>query len=297
MSKLKVGLLGKRGLVGQTYEKLLKDHPYFELIFAPLRKELGTLEKGKVCDLIFSALPSKAAKKYDPLYAALGIPVFSSASFHRLQKDVPLIIPEINGTKLKGWKGAIIAKPNCTLQSMLLPLYPLHQSFGLQTVSVTNLQSTSGAGSHFKLTDNVIPFIEGEEEKSENESLKILDNPSIKISTHCIRVPVLHGHLACISASFEKKPTLEEVRDCWEYFKGLQLPSAPEKIFVYFDGEDRPQPHLDVNVGKGMAVAVGRLRTCSLFDIRFIALSHNLIRGAAGGGLLTAELYAKENLL
>ncbi|MDN3509112.1 MAG: aspartate-semialdehyde dehydrogenase [Candidatus Neptunochlamydia sp.] len=297
MSKLNVGLLGKRGLVGQTYEKLLRSHPYFELVFAPLREELGNIEKGKVCDLIFSALTSEAAKKYDPLYADLEVPVLSSASFHRLQEDVPLIIPEINGAKLKGWKGSIIAKPNCTLQSMLLPLYPLHQRFGLKEVSVTNLQSISGAGSHFTLSDNVIPFIEGEEEKSESESLKILDNPLIRISTHCIRVPVLNGHLACISASFEKKPTLEEVRDCWDRFKGLQLPSSPEKIFVYFEQEDRPQPELDVNIGKGMAIALGRLRACSLFDIRFISLSHNLIRGAAGGGLLIAELYAKENLL
>lgn len=297
MNKLKVGLLGKKGLVGQTYEKLLKNHPCFELVFAPLREELKNIEKGEVCDLIFSALPSEGGKTYDPLYADLGIPVFSSASFHRLKEDVPLIIPEINGAKLKGWKGGIIAKPNCTLQSMLLPLYPLHQRFGLKEISVTNLQSTSGAGSHFTLSDNVIPFIEGEEEKSENESLKILENPLIRISTHCTRVPVLHGHLACISASFKKKPTLREVRDCWDHFEGLHLHSSPEKMFVYFEEKDRPQPDLDVNVGKGMAIALGRLRACSLFDIRFIALSHNLIRGAAGGGILTAELYAKENLL
>ncbi|MEM8727647.1 MAG: aspartate-semialdehyde dehydrogenase [Chlamydiota bacterium] len=297
MSKLKVGLLGKRGLVGQTYERLLKDHPYFELIFAPSREELGDIEKGKGCDLIFSALLNEAAKRYDPLYAGLGIPVFASAPFHRLKKEVPLIIPEINGAKLKGWKGSIIAKPNCTLQSMLLPLYPLHRKFGLKKVFVTHLQSTSGAGSRFILSDNIIPFIEGEEEKSENESLKILDDRSIKISTHCLRVPVVRGHLACISASFGKKPDFEEIRDCWDCFKGLRLPSSPEKMFVYFEQKDRPQPELDLNIGQGMAVALGRLRACPLFDIRFIALSHNLVRGAAGGGLLTAELYAKDHLL
>ncbi|QVL56781.1 MAG: aspartate-semialdehyde dehydrogenase [Simkaniaceae bacterium] len=297
MSKLGVGLLGKSGLVGKTYEKLLADHPFFELIYAPKREELGNIEKAKGCVLIFSALSDEAAKIYDPLYANEGFPVFTSASCHRLQKDIPLIIPEINGAKLKGWKGTLIAKPNCTLQSMLLPLYPLHQKFGLKQVSVTNLQSISGAGASYTLSGNVIPFIEGEEEKSEMESLKILENPSITISAHCTRVPVLHGHLACISASFEKKPTLKEVRDCWDSFRGVNLPSSPEKTFVYFENEDRPQPELDVNVGKGMAIALGRLRACSLFDIRFVALSHNLIRGAAGGGLLTAELYAKENIL
>lgn len=119
--------------------------------------------------------------------------------------------------------------------------------------------------------------------KTENESLKILENPLITISTHCTRVPVLHGHLSCVSASFEEKPTLKEVRDCWDHFEGLHLPSSPEKMFVYFEEEDRPQPALDVNVGKGMAVALGRLRTCSLFDIRFIALSHNLVRGLLEG--------------
>lgn len=297
MGKIGVGLLGKNGLVGKTYQSLLTNHPFFELKFAPNREELGNLEKARGCTFIFSALPKEGAEIYDVLYARAGFKVFSSASCHRLKEDVPLIIPEINGGKLKGWKGSIIAKPNCTLQSMLLPLYPLHEKFSLRQVSVTNLQSTSGAGGDFTLSGNVIPFIQGEEEKSEKESLKILETPLIAMSTHCTRVPVLHGHLACVSASFEKKPTLEEVKECWSAFEGLSLPSSPEKTFIYFEEEDRPQPEIDVNVGKGMAIALGRLRTCSLFDIRFTALSHNLIRGAAGGGLLTAELYAKENLL
>jgi len=297
MRKLKVGLLGKGGLVGRTYEKLLEKHPYFKLVFAPVREELEKVEKSKDCDLIFSALPNKAAKIYDLLYAKKGIPIFTSAPFHRFQKDVSLIIPEINGYKLKNWKGSIIAKPNCTLQSMLLPLYPLHKAFRLKKVATTYLQSRSGAGSGFTLTDNVIPFIEGEEEKSEKETLKILEDPSIKISTHSTRIPVSYGHLAYVSASFETPPTLDQVRNCWNRFQGLDLPSAPEKLFIYFKEKDRPQPELDVNLGKGMAVALGRLRTCSFFDIRFIALSHNLIRGAAGGGLLTAELYAREHYL
>ncbi len=297
MSKLAVGLLGSSGLVGRTYRSLLKNHPFFDLTFAPDRKELSHTEKAKGCALIFSALPNDIAKIYDPLYAKGGFPVFSSASCHRMEKDIPLIIPEINGVELKGWKGKLIAKPNCTLQSMILPLYPLHQKFHLKGISVTNLQSMSGAGANFELKENIIPFIEGEEEKTENETLKILKMPEIAMSVHCTRVPVLHGHMACISASFEKKPTLQEVKDTWEQFKGLDLPTAPEKPFIYFEEKDRPQVELDVNLGKGMSIALGRLRSCPLFDIRFTALSHNLIRGAAGGGLLTAELYARENLL
>lgn len=295
MSKLKVGILGSSGLVGQQYVELLKDHPYFELAFAPSREECMEVEKAKGCALIFSALPNEIAEKVDLLYAEEGFPVFSSASCHRLKEDVSLIIPEINGEKLKAWKGEIISKPNCTLQSMLLPLFPLHQRFHLKKVAVTNLQSMSGAGKDFSLGANVIPYIEGEEEKSEQESLKILEEPSILLSVHCTRVPVVHGHMACISASFEKKPTLKEVKGCWESFPGLDLPSAPEKLFIYREEKDRPQPEKDT--GEGMAISLGRLRSCSLFDIRFTALSHNLIRGAAGGGLLTAEYFAQEHLL
>ena len=263
MSKLKVGLLGSTGLVGQQYVELLKDHPYFELAFTPSRDECMEVEKAGACALIFSALPSEIAEKVDPLYAEKGFPVFSSASCHRLKEDVSLIIPEINGDKLKEWKGGIISKPNCTLQSMLLPLFPLHQRFHLKKVAVTNLQSMSGAGKDFSLVANVLPYIEGEEEKSEQESLKILEEPLLLLSVHCTRVPVVHGHMACISASFETKPTLEEVKKCWEAFPDLDLPSAPEKLFIYREEKDRPQPEKDI--GEGMAISLGRLRSCSLF--------------------------------
>ena len=295
MGRLKVGLLGKGGLVGQMYQQRLKDHPLFQLTFAPTKKEIDQLERAKECALIFSALPNQVAAIYEPLYAKNGGIVFSSASCHRLQKEVPLIIPEINGKLLKGWKGRLIAKPNCTLQSFLLPLYPLHQRFGLKKASVTHLQSVSGAGKGFALKENVIPYIEGEEEKTEQETLKILGGISIPISVHCTRVPVLEGHLSCVSASFEKTPTLAEVLHCWKTFKGVDLPSAPENVLIYFNQNDRPQPQLDCHLGGGMSVSIGRLRRCPLFDIRFVALSHNLVRGAAGGGLLTAELYVREN--
>lgn len=314
--KIPVGVLGASGYVGQQYLRLLENHPTFEVVFQAARKPpydtVYDRKKAQQCALVFSALPSSIAQIVEPLYAEMGLPVFSSASYHRLESDIPLIIPEINGGHLamldmqkknRGWdRGFIVAKPNCTLQSYLLPLYPLHQHFRLTSLSVTNLQAVSGAGAGYKLDQNIIPYIPEEEEKSEVEPLKILADwngkellmPSMTISTHCIRVPVEHGHLACISASFEEKPTLEEVLEVWKAFKGLDLPSAPPSPLVYFEEKDRPQPKLDALIGRGMAVALGRLRSCPIFDLRFIALSHNLIRGAAGGGLLTAELYYKE---
>ncbi len=287
---IKVGLLGGNGLVGQTYQQLIDKHRDFELFFIPSREDLGDLLKAKGCDLIFSALPSSAAKIYDPLYAQAGYPVFSSASCHRMEEDIPLIIPEINPEdftwierqqKSRGWKGFIVAKPNCTLQSMILPLFPLHKRFGLSGISVTYLQARSGAGKDFKLEDNILPFIEGEEEKSTMETHKILGDSSIRISSQCMRVPVPHGHLAAVSASFEEKPSLEEVKAIWDQYEPVS----------YLEEKDRPQPALDL--GDGMVVSIGRLSDCPLMDIRFVSLSHNLIRGAAGGGLLTAEYWSK----
>lgn len=299
--KMHVGVLGSTGRVGEQYCTLLKDHPQFELVFEPSRHEILNFKEAEKCDLIFSALPSKVAKEVEPEYAKKGFPVFSCASCHRFEEDIPLIIPEINSHHLelislqqqkRGWEGCLISKPNCTLQSYLLPLYPLHKRFKLKHLTVTNLQAISGAGTGYELSDNIIPYIAGEEEKSEREPQKILGE-SISISSHCLRVPVQQGHLSCVSAAFWEKPTLDEVRAVWDSFEGLNLPSAPSKPLVYFEESDRPQPHLDSFCGNGMSVAIGRLRECPLFDIRFVALSNNLIRGAAGGGILTAELYVK----
>jgi len=307
--KIPVGILGASGLVGKQYMQLLQNHPQFDLVFHATRMTLRNFDRAKGCRLLFSALPSFVAQSIEPEYAKRGFPIFSSASCHRLHMDIPLIIPEVNPNHLqmvkvqqknRGWeKGCIIAKPNCTLQSYLLPLYPLHKRFTLKRLFITNLQSISGAGSGYKLKDNIVPYIPYEEEKSETEPLKILGKwdgkkihpSSINISTHCTRVPVEHGHLACISASFEEKPSLDEVRYIWKTFKGLLLPTAPKNPLVYFEDYDRPQPKLDSLCGQGMSIALGRLRECPIFDIRFIALSHNLIRGGAGGGILTAELY------
>lgn len=312
--KIPVGVLGASGLVGRQYVQLLQNHPYFELIFQATRQTIENFDRAKKCRLLFSALPSCVAQSIEPEYARRGVPIFSSASCHRLQADIPLIIPEVNPDHLqiitvqqknRGWKGGcIIAKPNCTLQSYILPLYPLHKHFTLERLLVTNLQAISGAGAGYELKNNIVPYIPHEEEKSETEPLKILGKwdgntlhfSSINISMHCTRVPVEHGHLACVSASFKKKPSLDEVKYIWTTFKGLKLPTAPQYPLIYFEEHDRPQPKLDYLCGKGMSVALGRLRECPLFTIRFIALSNNLIRGGAGGGILTAELYCRHYL-
>lgn len=287
-----VGILGGSGLVGEQYHKIIAEHPFFECRFAPNRHSLLDFEAAKECQLIFSALPSSIAQDVEPEYAKRGFPVFSSASCYRMEEDIPLIIPEINPHHLKmipqqqknrEWEGCIIAKPNCTLQSYLLPLFPLHQRFKLEKVAVTNLQAVSGAGRGLSLENNILPYIEGEEEKSEKEPQKILGEP-VTISAHCVRVPVEKGHMACISASFKLAPSLREVREAWDTFEPL----------IYFEEEDRPQPLLDTQWGGGMSIAVGRLRTCPLLDIRFTAISNNLIRGAAGGGILTAQLYLEK---
>lgn len=286
---MRVALLGGSGLIGETYKRLLEDHPFFKLVYLPTREQLPEWERAEECDLIFSALPSAVAERYEPLYAKEGRPLFSLAACHRLKREVPLVIPEINGKQIGS--APLIVKPNCTVQSALLPLYPLHQRFRLKEVVVTHLQAVSGAGRGFQLSENLIPYIEGEEEKNEREPLKILEDPTVRISSHCVRVPTAHGHLALISASFHASPTLEEVRESWEAFAPLSLPSSPRKLFTYFEEKQRPQPLLDTEIEGGMGIALGRLRHCNTLQIRFVSLSHNLIRGGAGGALLTAEYW------
>jgi aspartate-semialdehyde dehydrogenase len=276
------------------------------------------------CSFVFSAVSNDAAKIYEERYAANGIPVISNAGYHRNSSDVPVLIPEINPDharlipiqqKNRNWnKGFIVVKPNCSLQSYMIPLAPLHQHFKVQKLLVTTLQSTSGAGypgvSSLDMIDNVIPYIANEEEKSEREPLKIwgqIKNNGIEfannitISAHCNRVPVLDGHLACVSVQFEQKPRAEEILHLWENFQGmpqqLQLPSAPEFPIIYREENDRPQPRKDRNAENGMGITVGRLRECPVLDFRFVALSHNTIRGAAGGGILNAEFLVRQGYL
>ena len=252
-------------------------------------------------------------------YAKNNIPVVSNNSAHRHTADVPMLIPEINAGHLdilpiqrknNGWEsGFVVVKPNCSVQSYVIPLHALlEQGYTITRLIVTTLQGLSGAGypgvSSLDVIDNIVPLIKGEEEKSEIEPLKIFGqieddqikyNDSIKISAHCNRVPVIDGHTACVSMEFgDKKPSREEILDIWTEYRPLSLelnlPSAPRPTIMYTHDNARPQPRKDRNAGNGMAISVGRLRECNVFDFRFVGLSHNTIRGAAGGSILSAEL-------
>jgi aspartate-semialdehyde dehydrogenase len=276
------------------------------------------------CSLVFSAIDSEPAREWEPRYAAAGLKVVSNASSYRKDPLVPVLIPELNPhhldilplqREIKGFQeGFLTVKPNCSLQSYLLPLYVLHRRYVLEEVVVTTLQALSGAGypgvASLNALDNCVPYIAGEEEKSEQEPLKILgevgeqgilSNPEIKISAHCNRVPVLDGHLACVSAKFREAPELAAIPGLWEEFRArpqeLSLPSAPGQPIRYLHEPDRPQTRLDRDFENGMGITVGRLRSCNVHQIRFTCLSHNTIRGAAGGGILIAELMKASNLL
>lgn len=352
MKKISVGILGATGVVGQQYLCLLQNHPWFEITFLASSENsagktysesvqnrwhaetalndhlagqtvypLGDIPKAKACRLVFSALPNDAAAIFEHKYAEAGIPVVSNSSHHRMDSDVPVLIPEVNADHLdiissqrlkRGWhQGFIVVKPNCSLQSFLIPLSALHKQFPISKLAITTMQAASGAGfpgvPSLNILENIIPYIPKEEEKTEIETLKILGalvgseikpTETVKISSHCNRVPVLDGHMACVSVAFEIKPTREQILNLWNSFQSepqwLQLPSAPKKPIIYRQEPDRPQPRLDRNCENGMAVSVGRLRDCNLFDYRFIGLSHNTMRGAAGGGILNAELLVKK---
>jgi aspartate-semialdehyde dehydrogenase len=351
--KLRVGVIGATGMVGQNYLRLLHNHPWFEVTYLAaspnsagkkyseavagrwhmrsdipqnfkniIVEDAGLVDKavGK-CDLIFSAVEMEKAAilAVEAEYAAKGFGVVSNNSAYRGADDVPVMVPEINPDHLSiisdqqkkhGWnKGFLVVKPNCSIQSYMIPVFALLKAgYNIDKMFLTTLQALSGAGypgpAAIDLVDNIIPFISGEEEKSEIEPLKILGkvsngkiipNDSIKISAHCNRVPVTDGHTACVSLSFAgKKPALEEVLHIWKNFSALpqelELPSAPVPAIVYRDEPNRPQPQKDRDAGNGMAITVGRLRKCNIFDIRFVGLHHNTVRGAAGGSILTAEL-------
>lgn len=349
MKKARVGLLGATGVVGQTYLKALQDHPFFEVTFLAAsdksaHKTLGQtlLEKGlapqafqdhvieplssiqqayESCDLIFSAIPSKVAPTYELLYAKK-LPLISHSSYFRKESDIPLLIPEINSSHLniiplqqreRGFEnGFIVSKPNCSIMSAILPLYPLHQKYRLKKITLTTLQSVSGAGypgvSSMDILGNVLPNIPGEEEKSETEPLKILGRlqekiiplSTLSISAQCNRVPVLYGHLSSVSAEFEIKPKLEDILESWDDFSPevtKSCPSAPKKLIRYSPDPLYPQPKVHVDMDLGMSIQVGRLRSCPTHHIRFVSLSHNVHRGAALGGLLSAELLYQKGLI
>ncbi|OGI94627.1 aspartate-semialdehyde dehydrogenase [Candidatus Nomurabacteria bacterium RIFCSPLOWO2_01_FULL_40_18] len=341
--KIPVGILGATGMVGQRLMSILKNHPWFDVtaVAASRRsagKKLGSLTIysveddidiiSKECSFVFSAIDADRdlIKKIEQAYAGKGLPVVSNNSAHRWTPDVPMIIPEVNPQHLdiiprqrknRGWTtGLIVVKPNCSLQSYV-PLLNAWKNFNPKKVIVSTYQAISGAGKMFEtwgdMVDNVIPYIDGEEEKSEKEPLKILGQMSkikngkfilenkIKISTNCIRVPVTDGHMAAINAQFAKKVTKEQLIKALRNFKNpiadLGLPSAPEPFITYFEEVDRPQTRLDRDLHEGMGISVGRLREDSVLGWKCVALSHNTIRGAAGGSVLTAELLVKKGYI
>ncbi len=335
MVAIKAGILGATGAVGQRFVEALANHPWFEITsLAASERSAGktykeaagwrldtampeSVENIKVvpvdpkavdADVVFSALPADLALTIEPEFAKAGFAVSSNASSFRMEKDIPLVIPEVNPEHLglievqqdtRGWDGYIITNPNCSTIIMTLTLKPLMQ-FGLETVQVATMQAISGAGfsgvAAMAIYDNVIPYIGSEETKIETETLKLLGEFSgsevvpadIRVSASCNRVPVIDGHTEAIWAGMRDKPTPEEVKEAFLKFdpKLGELPSEPKKALIVRDEIDRPQPRLDRNMGKGMSVSVGRIRE----GIRYIAMGHNTIRGAAGASVLNAEL-------
>ncbi len=352
-AKMRVGVLGATGMVGQKFITLLDNHPWFDVVYLAASpnsagkkyadavtgrwhmkdnipttvKEIVVEDASNVdkavgkCQMVFSAveMDKAAILAIEAEYAKKGFAVVSNNSAHRGTEDVPVMIPEINAEHLDiipqqqknhGWsKGFIVVKPNCSIQSYMIPLYAiLKAGYKIDKMIVTTLQALSGAGypgpAAIDLVDNTLPFISGEEEKSEVEPGKIFgkvqggklvaDN-SIKISAHCNRVAVTDGHTACCSIQFVgKKPEMSEIINLWQNFTAvpqeLKLPSAPDPVMIYRNEIDRPQPQKDRDAGNGQAITVGRLRKCNVFDYRFVGLHHNTVRGAAGGAILTAEL-------
>jgi aspartate-semialdehyde dehydrogenase len=271
------------------------------------------------CQLVFSALDASVAGEVETAFASLGHVVVSNAKSHRMDPSVPLVVPEVNPEHLQlartssNGGGAILTNPNCSTIGLVLALKPLWDAFGLKRVSVVTMQAISGAGfpgvPSYQILDNVVPYIPGEEEKIESETRKILGtfdsgavrDAEIRLSAQCHRVPVLDGHLLAVSVELGRKAEASELRDAWERFSGepqaKALPTAPRHPVHFLEEDDAPQPRLHRDLDGGMAASVGRLRPCSILDFKFDTLSHNTIRGAAGGALLLAELAVAKGLL
>lgn len=269
--------------------------------------------------VVFSGMDASVAGEVETEFAKKGYIVISNSKNHRFDPDVPLLVPEINAEHLELIKsqnyngGAIVTNPNCSTIGLVLALKPLIDKFGIEALNVVTMQALSGAGypgvSSLDIIDNVIPFIGGEEGKMEIEPKKIfgavkdgkVDNLDFKISAQCNRVQVIDGHLECVQVKFKNKPSIEEIKQAWKEFKGepqkYDLPLAPVQPIHYFEEDKYPQPRVHRNIDKGMAVAVGRLRECSLFDYKFVILSHNTVRGAAGGAILCGELMKAKGLI
>jgi aspartate-semialdehyde dehydrogenase len=344
-NKIPVGVLGATGSVGQKFIELLSNHPWFEvaevaaserssgkpykeavnwILSSSLPERIGNLTvKDCIPDLeskiVFSGLDSSVAGGVETDFAKKGYFVVSNSKNHRMDKDVPLLVPEINSDHLELIKiqnyngGCIVTNPNCSTIGLVLALKPLYDSFGLDTVNVVTMQALSGAGypgvSSLDIIDNVIPYISGEEPKLETEPLKILGNlntreiinTNIKISAQCNRVAVADGHLECVQVKLNNKASEEDLIDAWRNFSSepqkLNLPMAPVQPIYYYAENKYPQPKIHRNLDKGMAVSVGRLRKDSILDYKFVILSHNTVRGAAGGAILCAEMMISKGYI
>lgn len=342
-SRYRVGILGATGTVGQKFIELLQDHPWFEItalvasersagkryadaanwmadielpqdiadmIVRSLNDDLGV-------DLLFSGLDAAVAGQAEQRAAEAGIPVISNARNHRMRSDVPLMVPEVNPDHVELIRkqstfdggGYIVTNPNCSTVGLVSALKPLDDAFGVEAVQVTTMQALSGAGypgvASLDALGNVVPYIGGEEEKLQTESLKLLGNlvdgevaeAAIRVSAQCNRVPVIDGHLECISVSLKRKATVDEVKTVFASYEGgvgeLDLPSAPDRLLRVFEEASFPQPRKHARLGDGLVVSIGRVRECEVLDIKFVALVHNTIRGAAGSAILNAELLAR----
>jgi len=346
VTKRKVAVLGATGMMGQKFVQLLAHHPWFEVsAVAASDKNVGkeyassigsrrenlpdgigglvlTEPKPQALDdpdIAFSALPAEVAGPMEEDFARAGMPLFSNASSHRMDQFVPLLNPEVNPEhavmvdeqkRRMKTDGFIVANPNCTTAILTLSLKPLQDKFGLETVVVSSMQAVSGAGypgvASLDIMQNVIPFIQNEEEKVEHETNKILGTLSkpagITVSANCNRVPTLHGHMEAVFARTKSTASPSEIVKVMREFKGtpqqLKLPSAPEHPIVIREEEDRPQTRLDVNEGNGMTVTVGRVRRDpALNGVKYMALGHNLVRGGAGCSILNAELFVAKKLI
>ena len=340
-----VGILGATGTVGQRFIQLLQGHPQFEITaLAASDRSSGKsygeacawkltgeipenvrditvepIEPPLECDIVFSSLPSSVAREAEESFARSGYPVISNSSSFRMDEDVPLLIPEINADHLglienqrkkRGFsKGFIVTNPNCAVVSIAPPLAALHRRFGIESAVVTTLQAISGAGypgvSAMDITENVLPYIAGEEPKVETESQKILgtfrnglvEKADFAVSAQCFRVGVIDGHTASVRVDLRETATMEEVIAALREFPSLHLYSSPENFMDVLEEPSRPQPRLDRDRGNGMTITVGRLFPDNVFDYRFVSLSHNTVRGAAGSAILNAELLIDKGII
>ena len=339
-TKHEIGILGATGMVGQRFIQLLENHPWFQITWlaasdrssgkryedaakwrldTPCPERIAKLtispaDPDGAPKIIFAALDADIARELEPKFAAAGCAVVSNSSAFRMHPNVPLVIPEVNADHLhliedQSWRkesgGYIVTNPNCSAIGLVMALKPIQERFGIQQIFVTTMQAVSGAGypgvPSMDILGNVVPFIKNEEQKLEEETLKLLgslDGDAIvplkaRISANCNRVAVEDGHTESVSIKLAKPATREELLEAWAEFKplaGQNLPTAPEQPVEWIAAEDRPQPRLDKNRGRGMAASVGRLRPCGLLDWKFTVLSHNTIRGAAGAAIVNAEL-------